>query len=405
MIERTPVIDVYERHIKSIPSWYMDATELNEVVEYYEDHGMQVEAENCLRQALALHPNDESLLVKRAYILRSKGEIDKAEHIIATLSEQNLDVRFFRAEEALAQFNVTEASRIFNRIIDEDSKSSPDWRLRIEIAECYFSEGFINEARETVLSIPDSAKESKDAHVLLSECYFSVHDLPQAIDEMNKALDIDPYDVANWGMLAEMHYECCHYAECQDACQYALAIKNTDERALRISYFAYAVSMQIDKALQQADTYIHNWPNEYYLPMNAGELCAAEGKMIDALKYLGLANRNCPDQHQDRIRIISNVARIQAQQGYFEESFRTLKCACACGSKYNMVCIQMADLAAEMGNIPYAAERLNEVLPDIKACNTEICSAVLNIMRDYQMLFIVCPEITSTLQKISTNIS
>lgn len=404
MIERTQAIDQYEQLTQGTPRWYMDAIELNEVVEYYEDHGMQADAEQCLRQAIALHPNDEELLVKQAYILRSKGNITQAERIISRLDQSNSNVIFFKAEEALARFDVEEAKKLFKQLLDNDSTTSPDWHLRIEIAECYLSEGYMVDARNLLLQVPSTAKEAKKAHVLMSECYYSVHDIPNAIAELNKALDLDPYDVNNWSMMAELHYESQHYAESQEACQYALAIKNDDEKALRISFFAYSVTQQIEKALQQAAIYVQHWPGEYYLPMVAGELCATEGRMQDALAYLGRANRNCPDQHQDRLRIISIVAQLQAHQGFLEESFRTLQCACTCGSQYSMVCVQMAGLAADVNKMDFAAARLNEVLPEIKTCNTELCAAVIELMRSHQLLFMLCPEITNELKKISTNI-
>lgn len=405
MTQRSTAVDTYESLALAAPHWYMDASELIDVVEYYEDHGRIAEAETCLRQALQLHPNDEALRVKHAYVLRSHGQVEQADKIVRQLPKDNIDVMFYKAENALASFRIEEATQIYNRILNNDSKDSPDWQLRIEIAESYIMEGYLREAMQILSEIPGTAPVAKRAFILRSECLYSLHDTAGSIAALNHALDLDPYDVANWSMLAELQYESHHISEAQEACQYALAINAYDEKALRISYFAYAVNSQFAEALQVASTYVQHWPNEYYLPMNAGELCVTEGRMEEALEYLSRANRNCPDEHQDRIRIISVVAQVQAQQGKLDESFRTLQCACARGSQYSMVCVQMAGLAAEVGNLQYAAERLEEIVPELTSANMDLCTTTVSLMHDYPLLFMLCPKAAQALQRFNTSIS
>lgn len=275
----------------------------------------------------------------------------------------------------------------------------------MEIAECYLNEGFIDEASHILSEIPPHTQESKRAHILMAEAYFNRHDIASSLKEMDMAIDDDPYDVNSWSMLAEIHYESKHTAECQDACQYALAIDAKNEKALRISFFAYYAVHNHTKALETAQQYVSHWPDEYYIPMNAGELCMHEGMMMEALDYLGRANRNCPADHQDHLRIITLVAGIKAQQGYFEESFEVLKCACAYVSQYSMVCVQMASLAMELNNIPFASDCLNQIIGEIVPSNGELCAAVRDLFNNYQMLYLACPDVAKALRQINTSIS
>lgn len=405
MTERPSVVDQYEHYQSEVPNWYMDSMQLNEVVDYYEAHGRQTDAEQCLRLAMRLHPADEDLKVKWAYILRSKGQTEEACKLISQLPDSNIDVSFFKAEVALAHFDLEGASRIFQQMLANDSTLSPDWHLRTEIAECFQLEGYITEALATLNQIPDDSSECVRAHIMKAECYSYLHDVPNAVAELNIAIDRDPYNAATWGMLAELYYENGQFAEAQEACQYALAINPMDEKALRVSFFTYRQTKQSAKALEQAEIYVQHWPNEYYLPMNAGEVCVEEGRMKEAFSYFGRANQNCPDEHQDRMRILANVAQAQAHQGKIKEAFHTLKCVCRYGVPYHTVCVQIASLAAEINEMQYAADRLSETLPGIQACNTELCTMVISLMREYQMLFVLCPEITQALQKLNTSIS
>lgn len=403
MTERTSSVDIYEQYANAVPHWYMDAAELIDVIEYYEDHQRHADADRCLRQALALHPHDDMLKVKEAYSLRSAGKLEEALKTIEKLNPEMIEVRFFMAEEALANFNLKEAKRIYDGMLENGPK--PNWNLRLEIAECYLGEGYTHECEDVLRPIPDNCEEAKRAHILMSECLYNRHDVSGAIAELNKALDIDPYDVDNWSMLAEMQYETHRVQEAQEACQYALAIRHNDEKALRVSFFCHLVAKEFSQALEKAALYVQHWPNEYYMPMNAGEVCVSEGRMEEALRYFSRANRNCPDEHQDRIRIITDMAQAQACQGRMEEAFQTLQCACACGSQYTMVCIQMAAIAADLGQPEYAAERLQEIVEDIRPNNPEICSAAIDVMRTHQVLFALCPEVARAIQRLNTSIS
>lgn len=402
MTQRQQLVEQYENLSHGVPHWYMDAPDLLSVIEYYEERGQMADAEYCLRQAMALHPQDESLQVKFAYQLRSQGKISEAESIISKLNPDLIDVLFFNAEEALARFDLPKARSLFDKILTTEGQGTPDWGLRIDVAQCYIAEGHTAQAEELLHAIPDKYKEGKTAHTLLSEIHYCRHDLSRAIQEINKAIDLDPYDVSCWSTLAELQYEDHHIAQAQEACQYALAINPRDEKALRVSFFAYLTEQKQDQALAQATKYVEYWPNEYYLPMHAAELCAATGHIEDALTFFRRANCNCPDDHQDRIRILSGVAQVMAQQGRFDQSFQTLQCTCARGTSYPMVCAQMALLAADMGNTEYACQRLREIIPYM-AHDIEVRRSVEELLRDHPLFTLICPELIAELHKLNTS--
>lgn len=401
MATRPVSVNQYERLSQAAPNWYMDAPELLETVEYYDSKGQHLEAEICLRQALLLHPDNESLKVKKAYFLQAQGRTEEATQLIKTLNASDIDVRFFKAEMALTRFDKAEASHIFEEILANDSQSSPDWALRIDIADCYIGEGYIADAEHVLSEIPEGVAESKRAHIMKAECMSSRQDYVGAQTELNQAIDADPYDADTWAMLGEFQYENQHIGEALEACQYALAINAHHEKALRVSFFALASQKQFEKALEQASIYIEHWPNEYYLPMHAGEFAANLARYKEAIQYLQLANRNCPENHQDRLNIIGNMAQVQTIMGRPDEAFATLQCACSCGSNYAMICVQMAVIAAASNYMAYAGDRLNEI-KDLLATNMEVRVAVQEVLQNNPLLYFSCPEVTKELQRLNT---
>lgn len=409
-MSRKHAVDQYERLIQSAPRWYLDVNDFLDVYEYYEDEGRLADADVCLRYALQLHPDDELLLVKKAYALRSSGKVAEATALIDRLNPELLEVRFFKAEEALASFRVEEANKIFRDMLVEsgggDSPVSPDmmdWGLHVDVAECYVAEGFWDEALYILRNIPDDAPDAKQVHLMRAECYYNQRDFDAAVAEVNAAIDVDSYAVEAWSMLAELQYENQHFTEAQEACEYALAINADDEKSLRINYFAHACLNHSDEALAVARHYVECWPNEYYLPMNAGELCLQMDNPDEAMSFLGRANVNCHPEHPDHDRILTDVARVQAKQGHYEQSFQTVKRLYRRDHQYEQVCLQMAAIAAENGNMDFACLRLEEIASKVVPGNNELIANIFALLHEYPILYTKCPTLAVALQRLNTS--
>lgn len=66
-------IEQYEQRIESGEPFYMDASVLMDIEEYYEKEGKNYEAERLMRFAEKLHPDSEDVLVVKAYRLKTRG--------------------------------------------------------------------------------------------------------------------------------------------------------------------------------------------------------------------------------------------------------------------------------------------------------------------------------------------
>ena len=415
-MSRKHAVEQYERLIQSAPHWYLDVNDFLDVYEYYEDEGRLADADVCLRYALRLHPDDEMLLCKKAYALRSSGKVAEATALINRLNPDLLEVRFFKAEEALASFRVEEANKLFRDILVENgggeellSASSDgestnlDWGLNLDVAECYIAEGFWEEALYVLRNVPDNIAEAKQTHLLRAECFYNQHQFPEAIAEANAAIDSDPYAVEAWSLLAELQYESQHPAEAQEACEYALAINADDEKSLRISYFSHAILNHQDEALAVARHYVKCHPNEYYLPMNAGELSLRKGLLDEAMSFFGRANVNCHPEHPDRNRILTGVVRILARRGELQKGYHMLQRTCQRDYPPESVSVQMAAIAAEYGHLDFACQRLEEVAPLVVPANNELVANIFSLLHEYPILYQRCPSLAAALQRLNTS--
>ena len=95
----------YEQQLAKAPApLWMEATDLLDVLDHFEQQNAYFESEQCMRLALRLHPDNPEVVIRRAYRLKNEGRLAEAEEVVRALPEQDtLDVRFFLAEIALSR--------------------------------------------------------------------------------------------------------------------------------------------------------------------------------------------------------------------------------------------------------------------------------------------------------------
>ncbi len=91
----------------SVPLW-MDAPDLLDILDYYEQNNQYFEAETCIRLALRLHPDDPEVQIRRAYRFKNEGRWAEADEVVRKMSDQqHLDVQFYYAERASVVWSST----------------------------------------------------------------------------------------------------------------------------------------------------------------------------------------------------------------------------------------------------------------------------------------------------------
>ena len=370
MNEKEEYVRQYEKLASKAPNWYMDAYDLFDVISYYEENGRRFDAEVCLKQALLLHPDDSRLLLKKAEYLKSAGHVKEADEIMANSDDiDGLDLKFYELERALTNFDIRTAEKLLDEIRDEFDQDETDCYVWTEVTEICLDYGFVRLALKAIEKVPEFNNPpveflpgQKRAFLLRGECYYQLHDLKNALAWLNKALDIDPYDAAIWGILADIHYETKNFAQAQEACQYALAIDGRNEKALRVSFFCYLMTNDVQNAHKLALEYEKYCPGEYYVPLNDGYMLLSCGYLDAAYQQYCLANAACANENPDKLRIVGEMAQTQLRMNKVDEAFVTLQCACSLGVSYIDVCLQMAQLTASIGKSDYALERLREAV-------------------------------------------
>ena len=179
------LVSEYEQKLAgaSVPLW-MDAPELLDILDYYEQNNQYYEAETCMRLALRLHPDDPEVQIRRAYRYKNEGRWADADEVVRRMSDQqHLDVQFYYAERALSRLEFDAADAIYEKVLADETEMDARMEaeegeppmgindLLLEIGELFLDYGHPTYARKYLLRIPEDASEYSRAQLLQGEIF------------------------------------------------------------------------------------------------------------------------------------------------------------------------------------------------------------------------------------------
>ncbi len=366
----------YEAQLgRATQPFYMDAADLLDIMDFYTKEGRTYDAETCLRHALKLHPDNEEVLLMKAYSLKDSERWEEAKALTDSLTDQECrGVKMFRVEILLNDGEVAEALKLL-----EDfwlSQPTQDYDICVEAAELLMDYGYTERALQWLNKIP-----YRDKHIseLIAECHYQMEDYAKAVEVLNKALDKDPYDDITWTQLAEVQYKSATFSEAIDSCDYALAIRPDSEQALRLKTLSLLSLGNYEAAQKYGEEYIRKKPSDYSVSMMLGEALYLQEKLHPALKFLKKADAHCPQSEADKLRIISGITCLYAGIGNFSLAYETLNRTTMMGTSYCEICLQVAGLCLNSNGRGFAMDLLQKVIssPTLSADQTIRMAALL----------------------------
>lgn len=314
----------YEAKLEAGLNFYMEADDLLDIVDYYLSADRTADADRCLDLALRLHPDNEDVLLSKAYRLKDNGLWYVAKKIVHSLSDQSVrDVQLFYLEELVAQAELAKAEDLFQSLLPA-VMTAADYDWFEDYAEMLIDYGFYQRALKLLETIPSFIPKSKRCLELQSEVFFRLNDYPSCIRLLNRLIDLDPYSESYWVQLAQVQLDQGLYLDVKESCAYALAINPHSLRAHHLKLAAATVRDEIQEAAEAAKGCIGEQYDDYFPYMELGKLYAKRKRWPMAEKYIRIALMSCPLDIPDRITLLSDLGRCLIQQHQFDEAFEIL---------------------------------------------------------------------------------
>lgn len=355
-------IEQYEQRIESGEPFYMDASVLMDIEEYYEKEGKNYEAERLMRFAEKLHPDSEDVLVVKAYRLKTRGKWSEALALVKSIPNQlNRDVQLFYAEWDVASGRHKKAEeRIASCLTTDASTTDYDWYL--DFSEILLDYGFQNLAIKYLNKMPANYQFRSRVDELLADAYFQLQQYDKSIEAGNRMVDANPYDADSWVQLADIQQKCEQFQNCVQSCDYALALDADNQRAMSLKVFALFSMQNYDLGMECCKEYIKKCPNDYSLRMYVGEQLYSLKQNKDALRFMQDALRLCPLDNPDHARIINDLVYALISENQHNEVKDLILNLCMLGTSPSEAYIQLAGIYVEFKNVNKAIETLEAAI-------------------------------------------
>lgn len=339
------LIEEYERLIASGEPFYMEAESLIDILEYYIKQGKLEEADDCLRIALRLHPDNDDLLLTKAYRLKDRLRWQEAEEIIHQLSEPNeKEVALFYIEKMLCKLDANSAEKIFT----ETYKIKGDEfgvEFHVDYIELLLDYGLYDRALRRLKALPDGYQDQKHLYELQGEAYCNLRSFDAAIDAINKMIDLDPYDDISWVQLAEVQYKAEKFEEAVDSCDYALTINADNSRATRIKILSLIGLRKSAEASTLVQDFLNSNPDDYLVYLLLAEQMGGLRLYDTSIRLFREAALRCPQDSVDHLRIVTHLSSVLLYAERYEEALETMMSANSANIDVQDVRLQIAEAA------------------------------------------------------------
>lgn len=358
------LVRAYERKLEEGASIYLEAYEFADIIEYYTLHQRDFDAETCMRIALSLHPDDEDLLLQKAYLLKNAGRWKEAYDLVTSkIGKQQRNHKMFMIEYALAHFHFHHACDLLQEILRIEPKDFEFYDTCEEAAEIFFDYAFYEKSIELLRPIPGKFDRYKQCRTLLAASYFRTREYDKAVSLLNKLIDADPYDITLWAELADGQFINGRYKEAIESCDYALAIQPKDSTALRVKIKCCSITGDFDEVIRLGNKYIDTNTAETSILITVAEAYYAREKFIDALHLINEAYAICPIDSMERPRVLlchfNCLIRLGLQDSTLLSAIRT---TLSYGYYYFKVYLTISHTLFELQNFKMGIEVLRYAL-------------------------------------------
>ncbi len=351
----------YERHANEHGTFYMDAALLLDIEEYYEKKGLLFEAEQAMRIAERLHPDNDEVKISRAYIEKNKGNWEGAFGVIRTVVAQEAkDVQLFYAEYEVARNELNAAElRVKDAMPAVMEAEDYDWYL--DFGEALVEYGYPERALKYLLQLPANYTFRLRADELIAEAYNQQENYAKSVEYEHRVIDADPYNANAWVQLANMQQKSGDYLSCVQSCDYALAIDEHNFQAMDNKVFSLFNMGDEKKALECCEQFMAQEPGCQSVRIYAGERYFINGEYEKAIKVLREALRLCSLDNPDRSRIISALAFCYMRLDSYETANELLRTLTLSGQSVNTAIMTFATACFDFNQKEKAVDALREI--------------------------------------------
>jgi tetratricopeptide (TPR) repeat protein len=278
------ILNDYESSVKSGNAVFMDADDLTEIAEYYQQNERYDEAREALDRAVEINPNALGVLDYQIHEALQNGNIEAAQQYLDSIMErESPEYIYSRAEILIAQEKIDEADEYLReQLQDMPPDEYQDYVL--DVANIYTDYGFNDKAMEWMMRAKH--ENTDDFKELMARTLFGLGKYDDSERLFNELIDRDPFQKRYWNALASTQYMKEDFSGSVTSSEYAIAIDPDDPEAVIAKANALCRLENYEEALSYYERYSRLEPDDEFGLLHQGTCLINLNRFEEAIERL-----------------------------------------------------------------------------------------------------------------------
>lgn len=287
------MLDDYEQTVRSGQMVFMDADDLADIADYYQQEGRYDDAQQALDRALELQPDSVVALNYQIHNAISQGDFESAEEYLDSIVDHELpEYIYCRAEIWIAQEKTDQADEYLRQCLkDVPPDEYQDYVL--DVANLYTDYGYSEKSLEWMMRARQ--ENTDDFKELMGRTLFGLGKYDDSERIFNELIDRNPFQKRYWNALANTQFMKEDYGAAVTSSEYAIAIDPDDADGLVAKANGLFRLENYEEALEFYRRYNERMPDDEFGLLHQGTCLANLGQHEEAIERLLEAERTAPE--------------------------------------------------------------------------------------------------------------
>ena len=299
------MLEDYERTVKSGQPVFMDADDLADIADYYQEEGRYDDAQKAVDRALELQPDSVVALNYQIHKALDQGDFEAAEDYLDQIIDRDLpEYTYCRAEIWIAQEEVEKA----DEYLLQQFKECPQEEFQdfvLDVVNLYTDYGYSEKAMEWMMRAKQDG--SDDFKEMMGRTLFGLGKYDDSERIFNELIDRDPFQKRYWNALANTQYMKEDYSASVTSSEYAIAIDPEDAEGLVAKANGLFRLENYEEALDYYRRYSEKEPDDEFGLLHQGTCLINLGQFEEAVCQLLKAEEVSPDDSPYLVEIYQEL--------------------------------------------------------------------------------------------------
>ena len=302
----------YENAVQSGQPVFMDADDLADIADYYQENGQYKEAQGVIDRLLEIAPESPIALIYKTRDALSYGETDKAQgYLDKLIDKDDLQYVYCQAEVYIARDQIETAD---NYLRDHFANVMPDEyeAFVLDVAELYSNYGLDDMAMQWMMRAPQ--QNTDDFKEVMARTLSGLGKYEDSERIFNELIDKQPFQKRYWNGMASVQFLNEDYQAAVTSSEYALAIDPADAEGLVTKANGLYRLGNYEEALEYYRRYVKQEPDDEYGYMHQGSCLINLGNYEEAIEQLKLAEQKADPNSPDLPDIYQELGFAYSEQ-------------------------------------------------------------------------------------------